>query len=554
MTQPADMLKIVRMGETDNTEFKRRLTKSDLRKERLQSLISRIRYMTCESPFEGRFLLGIEDHDGKNWEVYGLSEKALQSSEDILKQICQKAEVEIIEETRVETEEGMVGVYVLKRLADTETRESCAISVAGRVNSGKSTLIGTLVTGQPDDGSGKARSFLLKHPQEITRGQTADIHMAFLGFSGEGEPIHLDNPLSKAEWARALDRSSRVLMFADAPGHQEYSKTMIRSILGGDASYGVILVPAKDEANLIRSEELHNSRRRLDKITREHMILMSGQDIPFIVVVSKVDSVAKEELELVSNVVRKTIKDIGGIPVSIQDEEDIDTAVKEMGHGVIVPVVEVSCKTMQNIDLLSSLLSKLPLDSKETDLTQPAQAYVDKVYRGIRGTNVVVTGTVRSGVFKAGQPLVVVPNNGGRKLEGRVGSIEVFKKRVNAVKPGDMFGIDVKGVDKYAVRRGQLLADPGGSKQPCRTFEAEIVVTRHPTRISEGYTPVLQCNTIQQSVMLKKIYDADFLSVGDFARVQLEFLFRPEAISDGDKIVLREANTRAIGTVADIVD
>ncbi|MGM0687559.1 MAG: GTP-binding protein, partial [Promethearchaeati archaeon] len=288
MTQPADMLKIVRMGETDNTEFKRRLTKSDLRKERLQRLISRIRYMTCESPFEGRFLLGIEDIDGKDWEIYGLSEKALQSSEAILKQICEKAEVEIIEETRVETPEGMVGVYMLKRLADTETRESCAISVAGRVNSGKSTLIGTLVTGQADDGSGKARSFLLKHPQEITRGQTADIHMAFLGFGRDGEPIHLHNPLNKAEWARALDRSARVLMFADAPGHQEYSKTMIRSILGGDASYGIILVPAKDEANLIKSEEMRNSRRRLDKITREHMILMSGQEIPFIVVVSKV--------------------------------------------------------------------------------------------------------------------------------------------------------------------------------------------------------------------------------------------------------------------------
>ncbi|MFO7837753.1 MAG: GTP-binding protein [Candidatus Thorarchaeota archaeon] len=554
MTQPADMLKIVRMGETDNTEFKRRLTKSDLRKERLQRLISRIRYMTCESPFEGRFLLGIEDIDGKDWEIYGLSEKALQSSEAILKQICEKAEVEIIEETRVETPEGMVGVYMLKRLADTETRESCAISVAGRVNSGKSTLIGTLVTGQADDGSGKARSFLLKHPQEITRGQTADIHMAFLGFGRDGEPIHLHNPLNKAEWARALDRSARVLMFADAPGHQEYSKTMIRSILGGDASYGIILVPAKDEANLIKSEEMRNSRRRLDKITREHMILMSGQEIPFIVVVSKVDSVDKEELELVNRVVRKTIKDIGGIPVSIQEQDDVETATKEMAHGVIVPVVEVSCKNMQNIGLLTDLLSTLPLDSEEGDLTQPAQAYVDKVYRGIRGTNVVVTGTVRSGVFKAGQPLVVVPNNGGEKLEGRVGSIEVFKKRVNAVKPGDMFGIDIKDVDKYAIRRGQLLADPGDSNEPCRTFEAEIVVTRHPTRISEGYTPVLQCNTIQQSVELKKIYDAEFLSVGDFARVQLEFLFRPEAISDGDKIVLREANTRAIGTVANIVN
>ena len=50
-------------------------------------------------------------------------------------------------------------------------------------------------------------------------------------------------------------------------------------------------------------------------------------------------------------------------------------------------------------------------------------------------------------------------------------------------------------------------------------------------------------------MVLKRIYDADYLSVGDFARVRLEFMTSPEALNVGDKIVLREANTRAIGTI-----
>jgi GTPase len=54
-------------------------------------------------------------------------------------------------------------------------------------------------------------------------------------------------------------------------------------------------------------------------------------------------------------------------------------------------------------------------------------------------------------------------------------------------------------------------------------------------------------------VILKKIYDAEFLSVGDFARVRLEFMSSPEAITIDDKIVLREANTRAIGTIVKII-
>ena len=174
---------------------------------------------------------------------------------------------------------------------------------------------------------------------------------------------------------------------------------------------------------------------------------------------------------------------------------------------------------------------------------------MDKVYRGIKGTNVVVTGTVKSGVFKKGQALRIGPDGGNLFQEGRLFSIEMFKKRIGTVKAGDLFGFDIKDVDKHLVRRGQMITDPDIEPGSCRTFEANIIVTRHPTKISVGYSPVLQAHTIQQTVVLKKIYDADFLSVGDFACVRLEFMNSPEALNVGDKIVLREANTRAIGTI-----
>jgi GTPase len=44
------------------------------------------------------------------------------------------------------------------------------------------------------------------------------------------------------------------------------------------------------------------------------------------------------------------------------------------------------------------------------------------------------------------------------------------------------------------------------------------------------------------------------LTVGDFARVRLEFLTRPEAVMIGDKIVLRQANTMAIGTIVEVMN
>ena len=554
MTSIDGIKKILHIGETQNTEFKRRLTKVDLKIDRRQKLVARIRFMTCESPFEGQFLIGIEDISGKEWKIFGLSEQAIKTAEYVLGEICEEANVEIVEEERIETDQGFVGVYLLKRIAAEEIKETCSINVAGRVNSGKSTLIGALVTGMPDNGSGKTRSFLLTHPQEITRGQTADIHLAFLGYSTDGESIHLENPLNKEEKARVLDQSVKILTFFDAPGHQEYSKTMIRSILGADAQYGLILVPGPEEANLIRSEEKKTGNVRLDDITREHLILMSSQEIPVIVAISKVDKTKPRDLELVESVVRTSLKEIGRIPVNVRGFDDIPPILREIGNGIIVPMINTDATNLSSLSVLNELLKNLPSTHTKHDPTKPAQAYVDKVYRGIRGTNVVVTGTVNAGVFKKGQTVTVGPNAGGNYLEGRLFSVEMFKKRVGVVRAGDLFGFDIKDVDKHDVRRGQVVADPDEELTSCKVFEANIVVTRHPTRISVGYTPVLQCHTIQHTVVLKKIYDAEFLTVGDFAKVQLEFMMHPEAIGVGDKIVLREANTRAIGTIVDIIN
>jgi elongation factor 1-alpha len=553
MTTPEEILKILNIGENRNTEFKRKLTRADLKTDRRQKLVTRIRYMTCENPFEGVFLIGIEDISGKEWKVHGISENSLKTSERVLTELCEEASVEIVEEEQVETPQGMVGIYLLKRLAAEEVKETCSINVAGRVNSGKSSLIGALVTGKPDNGSGSARSFLLIHPQEITRGQTADIHLAFMGFDAEGGTIYPDNPLSKEDSARVLDQSTKVITFFDAPGHKEYSKTMIRSILGADAQYGLVLIPGPEEANLIRQEEKNFGIPRLDEITREHIILMSSQEAPFIVMISKIDKTSKRDLELVMNVVRKSLKDVGRIPVTVRSADEIPPVVRELGNQVIVPIIQTSALETSSLELVTQLLRSLPSNSRHTALDEPARAYIDKVYRGIKGTNVVVTGTVKAGVFKKGQTLRVGPDTGNQFLDGRLFSIEMFKKRINTVRAGDLFGFDIKNVDKHLIRRGQMITDPDEEFKGCKTFEANIVVTRHPTKIAVGYSPVLQCHTVQQTVVLKKIYDADYLSVGDFARVRLEFMISPEAVAEGDKIVLREANTRAIGTIIEIV-
>ncbi len=268
------------------------------------------------------------------------------------------------------------------------------------------------------------------------------------------------NPLNKEESARILDQSTKIVTFFDAPGHREFSKTMIRSILGADAQYGLILVPGPEEARLIRQEEDRTRIPRLDEITREHLILMSSQKAPFFVAISKMDKTREEDFELVYNVLRSSLKDIGKIPLTLRSPDEIPLLAKEIQHGVIVPVVPFSALDSTSIALLTELLRSVPSTTKHASPTDTACAYVDKVYRGIKGTNVVVTGTVKSGIFKRGQIVKVGPEKNNQFQEGRLFSIEMFKKRISAARAGDLFGFDIKDVDKHTIRRGQMITDP----------------------------------------------------------------------------------------------
>lgn len=542
---------LLAIGETSRAEFKRILAEKDLKKDRKEKLITQIKYITSEGP--GYFVIGIEDINGEKWEIYGLTEKQLEVSEKILKELCNDADVRIIETEIIKTEKGYVGKYVLERAPLDEIKETIGINVVGRVNSGKSTLIGIFVKGMLDDGKGTARSFLLKHPQEIKKGQTADLHQAFIGFDKKLRPITFHNPLDREEIARILDESTRIVIFHDAPGHSEYAKTMIRSVLGQDAQYGMVLIPAKDEYKLIISEKMKTGVFRLDDITREHLILLSTQELPFLVVISKIDLARQEELKKVREVVRETLKTIGKIPLWIRTSKDVEIVLREISHRVIVPIYEISGVTGEGLPLLRETIARLPSRISNELLTKPALAYIDKAYRGIPGTNVVVTGTVVQGVFKPGQTVIVGPDDNGEFHQARVASIEVFKKRVERVKAGDAFGIDLKRIDPSIVRRGQVIADLDYPVNAVRIFEANIIVTKHPTRITVGYSPVLHAHTVCQTVVFDKIFGKDYLAVGDFARVRLKFKFRPEMLKVGDKIVTREANTRTIGRIVKII-
>ncbi|MFW9831807.1 MAG: GTP-binding protein [Candidatus Thorarchaeota archaeon] len=543
--------KLLANGENRNTEFKRILTERDSLGDRRAKLVAQLKLITSEG--EGLFVIGIEDLHGEKWEVYGLTPEEAESSKAILNLLCSEAGIEILEQTLYNTKKGIVISFTIARIITPIVPETLGINLVGRVNSGKTTLAGVLIQGQLDDGSGQARAVLLTYPQELRRGQTADLHVTFAAIDKQGDFISMQAPLDKSKRARILDQAHRIITIFDAPGHKEYAKTMIRSVLGASAQYSMLLIPCQDEYKLAMSEKGRSGIFRLDDITREHLLLVSNQQLPFIVVINKIDDCIETVREEVQNLVIDTIKEVGHVPLRVTKEDDLSIICREISHRVIVPIFEVSCVSGFGLDLLRNTLAQLPSRIADERTEKPALAYIDKVYRGVRGTNVVLTGTVQEGIFKPGQSILCGPDKDGRFLRGRISSIEVFKKRVERVKAGDVFGFDIKRIQPEKIRRGQIICDKDADVKAVKTFDATIIVTRHPTRIRAGYEPVFHSATIQQPVIFAEIYNKDYLVVGDVARVRMTFKKGPEMLRKGDRIVTREANTRCIGTVAALI-
>jgi GTPase len=119
---------------------------------------------------------------------------------------------------------------------------------------------------------------------------------------------------------------------------------------------------------------------------------------------------------------------------------------------------------------------------------------------------------------------------------------------------------------------GLVLLDTTTPTQAYIEFEADILLFNHPNAVCVGYQPVVHSKCIRQSAVLIAIHLLEFdgkeksgelpsqkeaetstsFSSGQNARCRFRFLYRPEYLQVGNSIVLREGQTRGVGTVLSV--
>merc|ERR1712136_620879 len=119
---------------------------------------------------------------------------------------------------------------------------------------------------------------------------------------------------------------------------------------------------------------------------------------------------------------------------------------------------------------LCDVLDEVPLP--ERDLDSPPLCAIDNVYQ-IPGRGTVITGNIKRGVFKKGDPIDII--GFGRALKTNITSMEMFHKTLDRAEAGDQCGLLVKNVKIHEIRTG-MVAAARNSIEPARSIQAAMVM------------------------------------------------------------------------------
>jgi len=328
------------------------------------------------------------------------------------------------------------------------------------------------------------------------------------------------------------ETDTRHYAHVDCPGHADYVKNMITGAAQMD---GAILVVSAADGPMPQ--------------TREHILLSKQVGVPYIVVfMNKEDMVDDEELmELVEMEIRELLDqyEFPGDDTPIVAGSALQ-ALEEAKAGSLGPWSEKILKLMAEVD------AYIPEPERETD--KDFLMPVEDVF-SISGRGTVVTGRIERGVIKVGEEVEIVGIKDTQKTT--VTGVEMFRKEMEQGEAGDNCGLLIRGIDKDAVERGQVLCKPG-TITPHTTFEAEIYVLskdeggRH-TPFFSNYRPQFYVRTTDVTGAITLPEGTEMVMPGDNVKITAE-LIAPIAMEEGTRFAIREGGrTVGAGVVAKIL-
>jgi len=281
--------------------------------------------------------------------------------------------------------------------------------------------------------------------------------------------------------------------------------------------------------------------------TREHILLARQVGVPAIVVfLNKCDMVDDPELlELVELEVRELLSKynfpgdkipiIKGSALAALENKD-----PKLGHDAV-------------LELMKAVDEFIPQPERPKD--QPFLMPVEDVF-SISGRGTVCTGRVERGIVKVGEEVEIVGIKATQKTV--VTGVEMFRKLLDQGQAGDNIGALLRGIDREAVERGQVLCKPGSVK-PHTKFKAEAYILtkeeggRH-TPFFTNYRPQFYFRTTDVTGVVTLPAGTEMVMPGDNIAMEVQLIV-PIAMEEKLRFAIREGGrTVGAGVVASIIE
>jgi selenocysteine-specific elongation factor len=303
-----------------------------------------------------------------------------------------------------------------------------------------------------------------------------------------------------------------VIEIVDVPGHERFVKNMLAGVGGIDL---VMLVIAADEGVMPQ--------------TREHLAICSLLRIKSgLVALTKTDLAEPDWMELVREDVRSLLE-----PTFLAG----------------CPIVPVSVKTGAGLRELRAALADLARSVPAKGTDQTPRLPIDRVFT-VRGFGTVVTGTLTAGALAVDDRLEAYP----RGVQSKVRGLQVHGQAVERAAAGQRTAVNLQGVERAAIERGDVVAPPGA-------LVATLLADATLELLEDAPRPVKTRDRVRfhvgtQEVMARVLLvDRPQLEPGEasYGRFRLE---APIVALPGDRFVVRSYSpivTIGGGTLLDVV-
>lgn len=394
------------------------------------------------------------------------------------------------------------------------------ISVIGNVDSGKSTTVGALVNpGLLDDGNGILRKTVFKHPHERVSGRTSDVSQRYVAYS------------------------DRILNFIDLCGHEKYLRTTINGLSSVNSDLAIVCISDK-----------------ITRMTKEHLGICILLGIPIIVIFTKIDLIPTAVTTSLVAELRSTLSNKKLFEIKRKNDIQTCKGFYRGKSGSIVSFIKMSNKTGVGMDLLVDFLQSI----EKRELQRSGDIFrVEHIYN-VTGYGKVLSGVLTGTPIKMGDTLYIGPfneKNSDTFVEVTVKTIhDDYKNFTDRLENGYRGCVSIRYDKKYGknIKKGLIITSKPELVRSCKRFRCNVKLFHHQTTVQPGYQAFANIGTVSENIRIISMTDLegndiDMVRNGTNAIMVLEFVKNSYYIEPDQYIIFREASTKGIGKVIEIL-